>query len=143
MTNLSELYGYDVRNIFQRDHNCWLLWCGSLEENDPIVVDTPTFSLDILPTLANLFGVEYDSRLLPGRDVFSDADALVFSPTYDWKTEYGSYDASYAKFTQTDESVVLPENYVSTISSIVKNKITYCSRVLEYDYFRYLFEDVS
>lgn len=141
MPYLSELYGYNVTTSFQRDHSTLLLWCGSLEDSDPIVVDSPTSSLDILPTLANLFGVEFDSRLLPGRDVFSDAPALVFSSGYNWITEYGIYYASSGSFTQTQTDVTLPDNYVKSISAIVGNKISYCDMVLDNDYFRYLFGD--
>lgn len=141
MPYLSELYGYEVTTSFQRDHNALILWCGSLEEQEPIVVDSPVSSLDILPTLANLFGVEFDSRLLPGRDVFSEAPALVFSSGYNWITDYGIYYASSNTFTQTDPNITLPEGYVKSINAIVGNKISYCDKVLDNDYFRYLFED--
>lgn len=139
MPYLSELYGYDVVNYFQRDHSRLILWCGILEDMEPIVIDTPTFSLDILPTLSNLFGTEYDSRLLPGRDVFSDAPALVYRTNYDWKTELGTYFAASGKFVPVSEDVQIPDDYVKTIKAIVKNKITYCDGVLETDYFRHVF----
>lgn len=141
MPYLSELYGYEVTDYFQRDHNRLILWCGCLEEEDPIVADTPVFSLDILPTLSNLFGVEFDSRLLPGRDVFSDAMPLVYNTSYDWKTELGTYYASSATFVPADEQAEIPENYVETISSIVRNKINYCNGVLETNYFNHVFGD--
>ena len=139
MPYLSELYGYDVVDYFQRDHSRLILWCGILEDMDPIVVDTPTFSLDILPTLSNLFGTEYDSRLLPGRDVFSDTPALVYRTNYDWKTELGTYYASKGKFVPVSDDVEIPEDYVKTIKAIVKNRINYCDGVLETDYFRHVF----
>lgn len=139
MPYLSELYGYDVTNYFQRDHSRLILWSGCLEDMEPIVVDTPTFSLDILPTLSNLFGTEFDSRLMPGRDVFSDAPALVYRTNYDWKTELGTYYASSGKFVPVSDDVVIPEDYVKTIKAIVKNKISYCDGVLETDYFRKIF----
>ncbi len=141
MPYLSELYGYPVKNYMERDHSRLILWCGSLEEEEPIVVDTPATSLDILPTLSNLFGTPFDSRLMPGRDVFSDAMPLAFNLNYDWKTEYGTYIASTGTFTPVDETVELPEDYVATVKKIVRNKIRYCSGVLETDYFRYLFEE--
>ena len=101
---VDELYGIDeIKTDFDRDHNCWLLWSGCLEDMDPIVVDEPTFSMDILPTMLNLFGVDFDSRLLPGRDVFSDAPALIFNWTSVWKTSYGYFFED--EFTQTDMSV--------------------------------------
>ena len=140
MPYLSELYGYDVNDYFQRDHNRLIIWSGCLEEMEPIVVDTPTFSLDILPTLANLFGAEFDSRLLVGRDVFSDAPALVFNSNYDWKTEYGTYYSKSGKFVQTNPDVVLPDNYVSSIKAVVRNKMNYSKGVLDNDYFAYLFK---
>jgi lipoteichoic acid synthase len=139
MPKLSELYGFKVNNYFERDHSRLIIWCGSLEKQKPIVVDTPTFSLDILPTLSNLFGTEFDSRLFPGRDVFSDADALVFNANYDWKTEYGTYISSKGKFTQTDKSVKLPKDYVKNMKAKVRNKIRYCKLALDTDYYRHLF----
>ena len=139
MPYLSELYGYSVTNYMQRDHSRLILWCGELEKSDPIIVDTPTSSLDLLPTLSNLFGTAFDSRLMPGRDVFSDAAPLVFNLNYDWKTEYGTYISFTGTFTPANETVVLPEGYVASIKKIVRNKIRYCSSVLNTDYFRSLF----
>lgn len=137
MPALSELYGYQVNDIFGRDHSRLILWCGSLEENDPIIVSSPTSSLDILPTLSNLFGTAFDSRLFVGRDVFSDAPALVFNSGYEWKTEYGTY--SRGVFKPNDPSATLPDNYVNNMKTIVRNKMRYCQWALENDYFRYLF----
>lgn len=138
MPYLSELYGYDVKDYFQRDHSRLIIWSGCLEKMDPIVVDTPTFGCDILPTLSNLFGTEFDSRLMVGRDVFSDAMPLVWNANYEWKTEVGTY--SRGKFTPASEDIVVPEGYVSSVKAIVKNKMTYSSGVLKTDYYRLLFK---
>lgn len=140
MPYLSELYGYNVTDYFQRDHSRLILWSGCLEDMEPIVVDSPTFGLDILPTLSNLFGTEYDSRLFVGRDVFSDAEALVFNTNYDWKTDLGTYYNSKGKFVPKDENAVIPEDYVKTMKAIVRNKYKYCSMALNEDYFGYLFK---
>ena len=139
MPYLSELYGYNVTNYMERDHNRLIMWCGSLEESDPIIVDEPTSSLDILPTLCNLFGVEYDSRLLPGRDVFSNTSALVFNVNYDWKTEKGTYYSWTDTFVPASDSTVISDSYVENMKTIVSNKIKYCEAVLKLDYFDYLF----
>jgi lipoteichoic acid synthase len=133
MPALNELYGKEVNDIFTRDHNRLIIWSGCLEEKEPIVVSSPTSSLDILPTLSNLFGLEFDSRLFVGRDVFSEAPALVFNSGYDWKTDYGTY--IDGKFTPTDPSVQLPENYISNMKTVVRNKMKYCQWCLESDYF--------
>ena len=139
MPYLSELYGYDVNNYFERDHSCLIIWSGCLENEEPIVVDSPTYSLDILPTLSNLFGTEFDSRFMVGRDVLSDAPALVFNTNYDWKTDLGTYYAASNTFVPKDESTVVPEGYVEAAKTIVRNKMRYCEGVLDTDYFRYVF----
>jgi hypothetical protein len=75
-----------------------------------------------------------------GRDVFSDAPALVFNGNYDWKTEYGTYYAKNGKFVPNDPNLELPADYVKTMKAVVKNKRSYCAGVLDNDYYRYLFK---
>ena len=133
---LSELFGQPCDSRFVRDQNALIIWSGCLEDMD-IVVDTPVSSLDLLPTLSNLFGVAYDSRLLPGRDVFSDTTPLVFWPDYSWKTDKGTYNSSNRTFTP-NEGVTVDEGYVDRISSQVKNKLTYSKAVQTEDYFNYI-----
>ena len=135
---LAELYGYPVENIFQHDHNRLIIWSTSLENEEPIVVDSPASSIDLLPTLANLFACEWDSRLLPGRDVFSDAPALVFDLSYDWKTDLGTYYAGAGRF-EPVEGAEIPEGYVEQTSQAVRDKIYYCREVLRDDYWGHVF----
>ena len=131
---LAEIYGKNWHNEQIRDHNALIIWSGCLEDMD-IVVDTPVYSLDILPTLSNLFGLEYDSRLMVGRDVFSESEPLVFWPlTYSWKTDKGMYDSSTGVFTP-NEGVEVPEGYVDAVAASVKNKCVYSRAVQQQDYF--------
>ena len=136
----SELYGYEVTTEFERDHNRLIIWTPSLEEEEPLVVDSPTSTVDILPTLLNLFGCEWDSRLLPGRDVFSDKPALVFTLSYDWKSDLGTYHASTGEFVPV-EGATIPEGYVEATSADAANRISYCRGVLTTDYYRHVFGD--
>lgn len=143
LTNLAELYGKKIEDSLFRDHNRLIIWSGCLEKERPIVVDEPTSSMDVLPTLCNLFGVRFDSRLLPGRDVFSEAEPLVFNLGSDWKTDKGTYIASKGKFTSASGVSAVSSEYIEQIKTIVHNKITYSKGVLNQDYFRYLFEEVK
>ena len=133
---LSELYGYEVTNVFERDHNRLIIWSGCLEEYDPVVVSDPVCSIDILPTLSNLFGTEWDSRLLPGRDVFSDAPVLACLDRSNWKTDLGI--CIKGKFQPYDEEAELPENYVKTMSALVSKKFDLSKSLLSTDYFGHL-----
>ncbi len=143
MPYLSELYGYPVDTYEERDRSRAMIWCGTLEDSEPIIVDTPASSVDILPTLCNLFGVEWDSRLYVGRDVLSDALPLVFFGNYDWKTDLGHYSATKNTFTPTDENAVIPEDYVNQISSIVRNRMTFSKSVLSHDYYTHVYDAAS
>ena len=140
MPYLSELYGYPVNTYEERDRSRAIIWCGALEDNEPIIVDTPASSVDILPTLCNLFGVEWDSRLYVGRDVLSDALPLVFFGNYDWKTDLGHYSSSENIFTPTDENTVIPEDYVKQICSMVRNRMTFSKSVLSQDYYTHVYD---
>ena len=135
---IAEMYGYDPKNNIERDHSALIIWSGCIEDQN-LVIEDPVYSLDILPTLSNLFGVEYDSRLIVGRDVFSDAEPIVLWYDYTWRTDKGSYDSSTRKFTP-DEGVEVDQAYVDRISGIVYNKIYYSREAQNTDYFNYLAE---
>ena len=134
---LAELYGEEVSNCFVRDHSALIIWSGSIEDQN-IVVEEPVFSLDILPTLSNLFDVNYDSRLMVGRDVFSDAEPVIFWADRSWMTEMGSYNVGNKTFTPK-AGVEVPEDYVSRINTIVKNKINFSKSIQKEDYFDYVY----
>ena len=136
---LTELYGEPITNNLFRDHNRLIIWSGALEEMDPIIVDTPTFSPDITPTLLNLFGVEFDSRLMVGRDVLSDAQPLMFNLGYEWKTDLGTYTGG--RFIPVSDDVEIPDGYVESVKTIVKNKINFCKKCVSTDYYSHVFPD--
>lgn len=138
---LSDLYGYRHSAPWEKDRNAWILWSGCLENDRrefACEISEPTYSLDIVPTLYNLFGLEFDSRLMVGRDVFSDAPPLVVWNNLSWATDKGRYDSKTKQFTATDGNVYTKE-YVNGINSIVKNKIYYSKQTVNCDYFRALF----
>lgn len=130
---LSELRGSTVKTVVDRDRSALIIWSGSIEGMG-LRVDTPTYSLDILPTLSNLFGLSFDSRMMIGRDVFSDRTPLVLWPDYSWRTDRGTFLATSGTFLPAD-GCSDDETYVAYIESVVKNKIAYSYAVQDYDYF--------
>lgn len=135
---LSELYGYNVTTIPERDKSRGIIWCGALEKTAPIMVDTPSSSIDMLPTLCNLFDVKWDSRLYPGRDIFSDALPVVYNGAYDWKTDKGLYLNSKGKFIP-NEGAEVSDEYIRSVKAIVKNKINFSKKALSNDYYTHVF----
>ena len=128
-----------------RYRNALILWCGSMEE--PVTVDIPCSAVDIVPTLSNLFGLPYDSRLLSGRDILDDsynaASAggsipLVILPTVagnSWATAAGVYEARSRTFTPAP-GVTVAEDYVDSINALIPTKYTYAKLMIQYDYYR-------
>ena len=133
---LQELIGQHVADSFIREKSSLIIWSGCLENMD-LVVDEPTMSLDILPTLSNLFGLEYDSRLMCGRDVFSDQMAIALWVDGSWKTTMGSYNGYNSQFTPA-EGVEVDENYIKSMNAYIRNKWTYSKAVTYYNYFNYI-----
>ncbi len=127
----SELAGYDTSSTFEKYRNTLIMWHEGLES---IVIDDPVYSIDLLPTLSNLFGIDYDSRLLMGRDFFSDSTPLVCFSNRSWITDKGRYDSSTKTFTP-NEGVTVNDDYVKTVSSIVSRKFTYADLILKKDYY--------
>ena len=136
---LPELYGYAADSNMSRDHSALIIWSGCLEtEQIQIKVDTPTYSLDIVPTLSNLFGLNYDSRLLVGRDALSDQMPLVIWRDYSWLTDRGYYNAASGTFTPRDGQTA-DQAYIDAVNALVQNKYALSNMVLEYDYYGILF----
>ena len=140
---LQSLYGEAPDTNFRRDRNSAIIWCGALEDTDPVIVEAPVTSIDLLPTLLNLFGLPWDARLFPGRDILSDALPVAFNAWQDWKTPLGTYTASTGTFTPAEgiREEDIPEGYVDEMRTIVRNKNIYCQRLTEYDYYYHVFGD--
>ena len=136
---VSELYGYPASNEALRDHNALIMWSGAIEKlEESIVVKQPICSIDIAPTVLNLMGADFDSRLFAGRDVLSTDEGLALWNSYSWKTEKGFYDAVYGRFTPA-EGETANEAYIDEMKELVREKLAYCREVLATDYFAYVF----
>ncbi len=152
----NELRGFtDTESDTSRYRNTLLMWSGSIKE--PIEVDTPCSAIDIVPTLCNLFGLEYDSRLYSGRDVFAtnyQADQysncmplVVFANKGQgnaWITAAGTYECSTKTFTP-NEGVELEdeEDYVKRVHRLVAAKVNYSKLILQEDYYQYVFPEAE
>ncbi len=136
-----ELLGRSVETTFELYESTWLLYCPSTE-NAP-VIDKYCYSIDILPTLLNLFGFEYDSRLLMGSDVLSTSSGLVIFNDRSFITDMGKYNSSTGKFTlfkgKSFETEQAQKDYVLGMKNLVNNKFKMSAKILEEDYYRYLF----
>ena len=137
LDEMNELSKFKRDNTFEKYRMPLLIWSGSMKE--PIKVDKIGSSLDILPTVLNLFGVEFDSRLLIGRDILSDSEPLVIFSDRSFITNKGRYNAVTGEFTK-NEDVEVEEDYVQQIEDIIYNKYRMSRLILENDYYKKVFE---
>lgn len=106
---------------------------------EPIKVDKVCSSLDVLPTVLNLFGVEYDSRLLIGNDILSEnKEQIVIFSDRSFITDKGRYDSISDTFTP-NENVEIEDGYVEKINEIIYQKYKISKMILEKDYYRKVF----
>ena len=132
---IDELAGHTVEENFELYKSTLILWSGDMTE--PVVVDKPCESLDIIPTLSNLFGLEYDSRLLMGRDILSDSPGLVVFSNRSFLTDLGRYNSKTDTFTP-NAGASAPDGYALGMIREVRDMFSYSVKILETDYYRRL-----
>jgi len=132
---ITELAGQDVTDSLELYRSTMILWSGDMKE--PIKIEKPCSNLDILPTLSNLFGLPYDSRLLMGRDILSTDPGLVIFSDESYITELGTYHAKEDTFVPAANAIV-PENYAKQMLENVQDKFLYSGKILLTDYYRKL-----
>ena len=130
----------EIMNIedskFDVHKNNLVIWSSTMKE--PIEINKYGESLDILPTVLNLFGIDFDSRLLMGRDLLSNSDGLVIFNDRSWITDKGKYNASTKVFTPFNNKQV-DEDYIESINTKVYNKFVISKNILETNYYKYVF----
>ena len=141
---LSKLYGLSEKNIrinFDIYKNSLIIWNSSMET--PVTVDKACCASDILPTLLNLWGIDYDSRLLIGKDILSNsigiAHVQIFQ--YDWITDEGQYYQSQKRFIPNESCTMTKDEiktYTEEITQIVKARTGFSKQILEKDYYSYI-----
>ena len=129
-----ELAGRDLSSDREIFRNTLILWNGGMEES--VIVTKPCCSVDVLPTLLNLFGFEYDSRMYAGRDILSDAEGLVIFNDRSFVTDTVVYDRK-AKTTTwcKDLPEAEKERYMDAMKQEVKNRYNFSAYMLRQDYY--------
>lgn len=134
---INELSTFERDDKFEKFRMPFLIWSGSMKGS--IKVEKIGSSLDVLPTVLNLFGAEFDSRLLMGRDILSDSDPIVIFSDRSFITDKGRYNSLTEQFTP-NEGVTVEEGYVDKINTIIYKKYQMSRLILENDYYRKIFE---
>ena len=132
--SLNEFAGEILDHQFELYRSTGIIYADGME---PVEVNKYVANIDLMPTIYNLMGVPYDSRLLMGRDMLSDSPGLVLFNDLSWISEYGRYTSSTGTFEvhapYDPESI--PEGYITTINDIVHNRFYFSRLILDEDYY--------
>ena len=89
-------------------------------------------SIDVLPTIYNLFNLKYDSRLIIGTDLLSTSDGLAMFDNRSWVTDKGTYFTATGEFIKKSD---VSDDYVNKQMQIVNNKINLSSYFMDTNYY--------
>lgn len=145
---LSEMYGIPIDNIYNNPdlyRAPLIIWSGSMK--NPVKVDKVCSAPDILPTLLNLFGLEYDSRIIIGQDILDPSSEgfvilNMLKSSHHFLTDYGFFNFTTKKFTVADGYSVDPaalEQYVTQMRDFAYNVRKYSPYILDNDYYKIIF----
>lgn len=132
MEVVDELAGQSFGNDLDAYRSRLIIWSGSMEK--PVRVEKVCSSIDILPTMLNLMGAEFDSRLIVGRDILSDSPGLVLFPDRSYITDTYEYNASWDQIVRgnvSDETFEAMQLYVA-------DKFTAAHNITETGYYSYV-----
>jgi lipoteichoic acid synthase len=129
-----ELAGKSLSSDMDLFRNSLILWNGGMQE--PVVVDKACCSVDLLPTLLNLFGFDYDSRMYAGRDIFSAEEGLVIFNDKSFVTDTVAYNKKQKTTAwRTEISEEEQDAYMDRVKQDVKNRYLFSAYILRNNYY--------
>lgn len=128
------LSDYKRDSLIEANSNNLIIYNSKMKSEK---IDKVGMSIDVIPTVYNLFGIEYDSRLIMGKDILSTSEGIAIFKDKSWITNKGIYYASSGKFEAKVDDI--SDDYVDTINSIVSNRVAISRMIVENDYYKYIF----
>ena len=131
LDEVNEIASYEKDGTVEINRSNFILWNSAM---DTIEIDKVGSQIDVLPTIYNLFGVQYDSRLIIGKDILSTEPGLAIFGNSSWVSDKGTYFSSSNKFVAKDEEV--SDDYIKYMNNVVSNKIIMSKYIMTNDYYR-------
>lgn len=138
----NSLAGKDLSDMDMYHSTC-IMYTTGLKEN--ITCETYCCNVDIIPTVLNLLGIDYDSRLYIGTDVFSkgihkavlyDKSFITDKVAYNAKTGKAEWKIDTSKYTKKEL-----DSYLSTMDELIESEYTASIRIIEDNFYYHLWKD--
>ena len=136
-SNIHEVMETGREEPFDLYRSNLIIWNNNMQ---PIKVDKVGSQPDVLPTMLNLFGKEYDSRLLIGQDLLSDNEGLVVFANRSFITDKIKYNSLTEEVVSKNDEEV-PEPYLKQYNTLVDNQFKISNLVLQSNYYKKVFKN--
>lgn len=133
---MNELSTYIKDSTIEVDRSNLIIWNNQIK---PTKITKVGSTYDVLPTVYNLFGIKYDSRLFVGKDIFSTEPGIAIFGNRSWVSDYGYYYSASNEFIKR-EDVNVQDDYVLKTRKIVDNKIAISGKILTNNYYNLIGE---
>jgi hypothetical protein len=133
---ISKVLTYDLDD-YEIERTPMVIYNTQIEH---VEVDKYSSYINLTPTLANMFNLDYDPRLYLGKDVMSDdyVNMVAFADG-SWKNDKVYYNASKSTIKYYTLEEVDTET-IKNITSIVSNRMQISKEIIRNNYFEYLDE---
>ena len=132
--HLNKVLSYDTSEDNNAERVPLLIYNSKLEGK---VFEQYTTYINILPTMANLMGLDYDPRLMLGNDLLSSSyESLVVFADGSWKNENAFYEASSNKIVKYTDKY--NDEDINTITQDVSTKLKVSEKAIETNYFTFI-----
>lgn len=133
---LQKMFDYDLEVHKEIERTPFIIYHS---ETEPQKIDSYTTYMNILPTVANLFDLEYDPRLYMGEDLFSkDYSNIAVFADGSWQSPYAYYDAEKSKIDYIQDDFQYSDGEIVFINKEINERISMSNLAIVKNYFHYL-----
>lgn len=137
-STLNSYFDYDVTEGYEVDRTPFIIYSTQMQAEKH---SEYTSYMNITPTIANLFDLDYDPRLYAGKDILSDTyeNRVIFADG-SWKDSVAFYNAATGKITYSEPNTTYTAEEIKQINTVIKNRIAMSNLAIKTNYFAYLAE---
>lgn len=124
---INEISDYERDEIIEVNHSNLVIWNKKTTKKQ---IDKVASQIDVLPTILNLFGMEYDSRLLIGNDIFSNTEGFAIFSNRSWVSDKGKYFVNEGFIPNSEE---VDQKYIEDKNNRILNSFTMSKLIIEHN----------
>ena len=135
-STINSYLDYDVNVQREIDRTPFVIYNSAMQNQK---FKEYTSFINLTPTLANLFDLDYDPRLYAGEDILSeDYENRVIFADGSWKDEKAFYNSTTGKITYVDKNDTYTTEEIKQINKTINDKISMSNLAIKTNYFDYL-----